>query len=71
MTRAASSDVTLAKFIVNDADVMADADGAFAHSVGYDVMQVTVSAMAGHADASVAITSPRTPTTIWKGTRSL
>ena len=59
---ALSDDVSLAKFTVNDgtadADVMADANNVFAHSVGYDVTRVTVSAMAGHADASVAITSP-------------
>ena len=60
---ALSDDVSLAKFTVNDgtadADVMADASGVFAHGVGYDVMQVTVSAMAGHADAQGAeITSP-------------
>ena len=61
VTRAASSDVLLAKFTVNDGttdtDVM-EVDGVFAHSVGYNVMQVTVSATARHADASAAITSP-------------
>ena len=58
----ASDDVSLAKFTVNDGtadtDVMADAGGVYAHSVDNSVMQVTVSATAGHADAMAEITSP-------------
>ena len=59
VNRAASSDASLASFMVGDAEVTADEeDGTYSYTVGSTVAQVTVSASAGHDDATAAITSP-------------
>ena len=55
VTNAASSDASLSSVMVGDAEITAEADGSYAHSVGNDVEMVTVAATATHADAMVAI----------------
>ena len=59
VTRGPSSDASLASFMVGDASVTADeTDGTYTHTAGTGDAQVTVSATAGHAEATAAITSP-------------
>ena len=59
VNRAASSDASLAMFTVGTTNVMADeTDGTYTHTVASTVAQVTVSATAGHAEGTAAITSP-------------
>ena len=57
VTRKEPSATDLEKFVVNDADVMADASGDFAHEVENSVTQVTVEAVPVES-ATAVITSP-------------
>ena len=54
VTRMESSDASLSSVMVNGTEIMTEADGTYATSVGNDVEMATVAATATHADATVA-----------------